>query len=100
MLLQSSIYYCNLEKVKKFVTIPALLPLHAEVHAHGDGKLLVVDGEDVQDLHVDVHIDGAVRDGGLKLLVIFGQTPAEHTLGHSCVKWNHVFQFVSLSNIK
>ena len=62
---------------------PAFLPLYAEVHAHGDGELLVVNGEDVQDLHVDVNIDGAVRDGGLELLVILGQTPTKDTLGHS-----------------
>ena len=72
------------EREEFCLLIPALLPLHTEVHAHGDGELLVVDGEDVQDLHVNVHIDGAVRDGGLELLVILGQTPAEHTLGHSC----------------
>ena len=62
---------------------PALLPLDTKVHAHGDGELLVVDGEDVEDLHVNVHIDSAVRDWGLQLLVILGETPAQHTLGHS-----------------
>ena len=51
-----------------------------EVHAHGDGELLVVDGEDVQDLHVDVHMDGAVRFGGLELLIIERQTESQHTL--------------------
>ena len=79
---------------------PALLPLYAEVHAHGDGELLVVNGEDVQDLHVDVNIDGAVRDGGLELLVILGQTPTKDTLGHSWKVEFYMFQFVSLSNIK
>ena len=47
-----------------------------EVHAHGDGELLVVDGEDVQDLHVDVHIDSSIGYWGLELLVILGETPA------------------------
>ena len=55
---------------------PALLPLDTEVHAHGDGELLVVDGEDVQDLHVDVHIDSSIGYWGLELLVILGETPA------------------------
>ena len=45
-----------------FCLSPALLPLDTEVHAHGDGKLLVVDGEDVQDLHINIHIDCSVRD--------------------------------------
>ena len=63
--------------------LPALLPLDTEVHAHGDGKLLVVDGEDVQDLHINIHIDRSVRDRRLELLVILGQTPSKDTLGHS-----------------
>ena len=89
----------NLER-EEICNSPALLPLDAEVHAHGDGELLVVNGEDVQDLHVDVHIDGAVRDGGLELLVILGQTPAQDTLGHSCNVELYVSICLSFSNIK
>ena len=36
---------------------PALLPHHTEVHGHGDGELLVIDGEDVKDLHIDVNMN-------------------------------------------
>ena len=62
-----------------FCLSPALLPLDTEVHAHGDGKLLVIDGEDVQNLHVNIDIDGAIRDRGLELLVVQGQAPAKDT---------------------
>ena len=57
-----------------------------EVHGHGDGELLVVDGENVEDLHVDVHMDRVPGSlgGGLQLLVVLGQAPSSHTLGHSC----------------
>ena len=64
---------------KKKLDSPALLPLDTEVHAHGDGKLLVIDGEDVQNLHVNIDIDGAIRDRGLELLVVQGQAPAKDT---------------------
>ena len=68
-------------KLKLFLHIIQWIP---KVHAHGDGELLVVDGEDVQDLHVDVHMDGAVRFGGLELLIIERQTESKHTLEHAC----------------
>ena len=57
-----------------------------EVHGHGDGELLVVDGEDVEDLHVDVNMDRVPSSlgGGLQLLVVLGQAPSPHTLGHAC----------------
>ena len=61
------------------VTDKYSLPL-PEVHAHGDGELLVVNGEDVQDLHVNVHMDGTIRFGGLELLIIERQTESQHTL--------------------
>ena len=53
-----------------------------EVHAHGDGELLVVNGEDVQDLHIDVHVNWRIWSGGLQLLIILGKTPAKHTFQH------------------
>ena len=61
---------------------PALLPHHTEVHGHRDGELLVIDGEDVQNLHIDVHIDRGVWSGGLKLLIIFRKTPTQDTFQH------------------
>ena len=54
----------------QYYYLPALLPLDTEVHAHGDGELLVVDGENVQDLHINIHIDCSVRDRRLEFLVI------------------------------
>ena len=50
-----------------------------EVHAHGDGKLLVIDGEDVQNLNVNIDIDGSIRDRGLELLVGDGKAPPKDT---------------------
>ena len=58
---------------------PTLLPHHAEVHRHGDGELLVVDGEDVQDLNIDVYMDSSVWYRRLQLLVVEWKTPAENT---------------------
>ena len=58
---------------------PTLLPHHAEVHRHGDGELLVVDGEDVQDLNIDVYMDSSVWYWRLQLLVVEWKTPAENT---------------------
>ena len=54
-----------------------------EVHAHGDGELLVVNGEDVQDLHIDVNMDCAVRVGGLQLLIVEREAEAQHTPRHA-----------------
>ena len=51
-----------------------------EVHAHGDGELLVVNREDVENLDVDVHVDGAVRFWRFKLLIIQRQAESQHTL--------------------
>ena len=58
---------------------PALLPHHAEVHGHANGELLVVDGEDVQDLNIDVYMDSSVWYRRLQLLVVEWKTPAENT---------------------
>ena len=79
--------------LKWFLLIMHWIP---KVHAHGDGELLVVDGEDVQDLHVDVHMDGAVRFGGLELLIIERQTEPQHTLEHACTITVEVIKIFSL----
>ena len=60
------------------------MPHDTEVHGHGDGELLVIDREDVKNLNIDINMDRRVRSGGLQLLIIFGETPAQHTLQHTC----------------
>ena len=56
-----------------------------EVHGHGDGELLVVDGENVQNLDIDGDVHGRVPLGGLQLLVVLRQAPAQNTLHHPCM---------------
>ena len=69
----------SLQIIYRFLLVSPL----PEVHTHGYRELLVIDGEDVQDLHVDVHMDRGVGGGGLQLLVIQRKTEALHTLGHA-----------------
>ena len=72
----------------------SMVQLLPKVHTHGDGELLIVDWEDVQDLHVDLDMDRGVGLGRLQLLIIPRQTPAQHTLR---LQWLWNIQFESLN---